>query len=185
MSLTACQKPGIYAAERAQVDSMQQALSAINQDVDGLDAPKIEAMQDTVLYVMGVTLKELRETQANRKEWLEKMAVLEIVARSFQKYTQEQEKWNTEREVLEHQLKTLDHSLRDEKLKADEVQTYLLEEKQAIQRLEFLVNRRVKPVEDALVLWDSIRPQYRDIQKQYDAEDTTQVEAPVLEREYD
>jgi len=185
MSLTACQKRGIYAAERAQVDSLQQVLSALNQDLDALDAPKIEAMQDTVLYVMGVTLKELRETQANRKQWLEKMAVLEIVARSFQKYTQEQEKWNTEREVLEHQLKTLDHSLRDEKLKADEVQTYLLEEKQALQRLEFLVKRRVKPVEDALVLWDSIRPQFRDIQKQYDAEDTTQVEAPVLEREYD
>ncbi len=157
-----CQSNTKFQAEIETVDSLitivedfQVRLNAINSDTV---SEKLSVVSERVGFFM-----QNYPDSTDRKFWISDMNYLGSVEKAYSRFEENNQPISRQLEESMKQLTTLKNSLVDEKLTEEEAQKYVDDEAQVVMQIKFSAQKMIGRVEEADVVWDSLRPYFDSI----------------------
>ncbi len=161
---TSCESSnnGKFAEEIETVDSLLIIVEGFEARLNAINA-------DTLSENLAIVSERSEFFQKNypdsndRKFWVTDMNYLGGVKKAYSRFEENSAGISRQLDESKKQLTTLRNSLEDEKLTEEEARKYVEDEAQAVMELKFGAQKMLGRVEEANVVWDSLRPYFDSI----------------------
>lgn len=157
-----CESNEKFAAEIETVDSLITIVEDFQLRLENIN-PDTISEKLTVVTERSDYLVANYPDSSNRKFWVSDLNYLGSVHKAYSRYEENAPSISRQLEEAKKQLSTLKNSLEDEKLTEEEARKYVDDEADAVMQLKFGAQKMIGRVEDANVVWDSLRPYFDSI----------------------